>query len=108
MRATTIFDEKRELLVQLTELDRQRRDLQHLDADAVARIHYPFRGRPCRKRGQQRSFGMPAKLSRRADHLGALAPYVQCLAVPLLKTTQYGKQSGRLDGLDEIVVKSCF
>jgi len=54
LRATTIFNEKRELLSKLSSLNQEFRDLQHLDADAVAaaRIDVPFRNAPGRRKSK--------------------------------------------------------
>lgn len=51
-RATLIFNQKRELLARLSTINQELRELQRLDADAVAaaRIDVPFRNRPGRKK----------------------------------------------------------
>ena len=53
-RAVNIFAEKREIFARLGELNRELRELQHLDADAVAaaRIDIPFRSSPGRKKSK--------------------------------------------------------
>lgn len=54
VRAARIFNEKREILQKLSELNRELRDLQDTDADAVAaaRTDVPFRNRPGRTKGK--------------------------------------------------------